>query len=406
MVSTNSIDPRRVVIVGGGIAAFEAVLALHDLADTHVRVTLIAPEPNFVLSPLDAAWPFAGDPPREVPFERFMGEHGGRFRRTAALSVDTELRTVRCATGPDEPYDALIIAVGASARPVFDHALTVGDDVLELNGLLADLERSRSRSIAFVVLKGCTWPLPLYELALMTADEVWGMHMDKVQLHFVTPEEAPLDIFGPEASAAVAELLEAARITLHSGVSADIHRGGHVGIGSGRGLDVGRVVALPVLDGPRLKGLPSDACGYIPVDEYGRVTGVDAVYAAGDATDHPIKQAGLASQQADAVAAHVAATAGAPVEALAYAPILRGRLLTGHSDRFLRRAEKIGIKNGDTNPLWWQPKTVSGRYLAPYLEAQGVVGPPLRDENRGAGVDVRLSRSAGWSAVQSVTSTR
>jgi sulfide:quinone oxidoreductase len=405
MVSTSSIDPRRVVIVGGGTAAIEAVLALHDLADNHVRVTLIAPEPDFILRPLDVGWPFADGHPREVPLEPFMREHGGHFRRTATLSVDSELRTVRCATGPDEPYDALIIAVGASARPVFEHVLTFDGDVLALNGLLADLERSRSRSLAFVVPKGCTWPLPLYELALMAADEVRGMHMGEVQLHLVTPEAAPLDIFGPEASAAVKELLDAAPITLHSGVSADIHRGGHVGTGSGEGLDVERVVALPVLDGPRLKGLPSDAYGYIPVDEYGRVIGVDAVYAAGDATDHPIKQGDLACQQADAVAAHVAATAGAPVEAVAYAPVLRGRLLTGHSDHFLRR-EKIGMGDSDTNPLWWQPKTVSGRYMAPYLEAQGVVGPPLRDENRGAGVDVRLSRSAGWSAVQSVTSTR
>ena len=389
MVSTNPIAPRRVVIVGGGIAALEAVLALHDLADTQVRVALIAPEPDFMLQPLDVVWPCADGHPRRVPFERFMDERGGHFRRTVSLSVDTELRTVHCASGPDEPYDALIIAVGASPRRVFEHALTFGADVLALDELLADLERSRSRSLAFVVPKGCTWPLPLYELALMAADEVRALHMDEVQLHFVTPEAAPLDIFGPEAAAAVAEMLKAALITLHSGANADIHPGGHVGTGSGDGLDVERVIALPVLDGPRLKGLPADARGYIPVDEYGRVVGVDAVYAAGDATDHPIKQGDLACQQADAVAAHVAVTAGAPVDAVCYAPVLRGRLVVGRRDRVLGRAEK----------------TVSGRYLAPFLEAQGVIEVRLCAENRSAGVDVRLSRSAGWSTVQSVTST-
>lgn len=405
MDSTDRTEARRVVIVGGGIAALEAVLALHDLAHTHVSVTVIAPEPEFMLRPLEVGRPFARGHPSQIPLDPFMVEHDGRFRRTVALSVDTELRTVHCATGPDEPYDALIIAIGASARPAFEHALTFGAGFVALDELLADLEHGDSHSVAFVVPKACSWPLPLYELALITADEVWGMGLDDVQLQLVTPEAAPLDIFGPEASAAVAELLQAARIKVHTGVSADVHRGGHVAIGSDGGLIVERVIALPVLDGARLEGLPSDAHGFLPVDEYCRILGVDAVYAAGDATDHPVKQGGLACQQADAVAAHVARVAGAPVDAVSYAPILRGRLLTGHSDRFLRRAERTGGEVAAT-PLWWPPSKVSGRYLAPYLESQGIIEVPRREETRGAGVDVRLSCSGGWSAVQSVTATR
>jgi sulfide:quinone oxidoreductase len=385
MTSTDRIDPRRVVIVGGGIAALEAALALHDLAGNRVRVTVIAPEPEFMLRPQDIVWPSARGHRSRVALERFMGELGGSFRRTSTLSIDAELRTVRCATGPDEHYDALIVAVGASARPPFQHALTFGADFFTLNVLLAELEQGYSRSVAFVVPKACSWPLPLYELALMTADETRAV--EDVQLHLVTPEVAPLDIFGLEASAAVAELLQAAGVTLRSGANPVVRRGGHVDTGSGEVVDVARVVSLPVLDGPRLAGLPSDAHGFIPVDEHGRVNGVDAVYAAGDATDRPIKQGGLACQQADAVAAHVAAAAGAPVDPLPYAPVLRGRLLTGHGQRLL-------------------PMEVSGHYLAPYLEAEGLIERPPREQARGAGVDVRLSRSAGWSAVQSVTSSR
>lgn len=117
------------------------------------------------------------------------------------------------------------------------------------------------------------------------------------------------------------------------------------------------------------------------------------------------KQGGLACQQADAVAAHVAAAAGARVDAAPYSPMLRGRLRTGHSDRFLSRTEKTNGSEVASEPLWWPPMDVCGRYLAPYLEAQGLVDAPERAGTRGATVDVRLSRSAGWSAVQSVSST-
>lgn len=394
MTSTDRIDPRRVVIVGGGIAALEAVLALHELAGARLGVTVIAPEPAFTLRPLEVARPFARGHAGKLDLERFMAEHKGRFRRTAALGFDIKRHAVRCATGPDEPYDALIVAVGAPARPAFTHALTFGADPLALNGLLADLEQGYSRSVGFVVPKGCGWPLPLYELALMTAEEVWGMGMDDVRLHFVTPEAAPLDLFGAEASAAVAELLRAARITLHLGVAADVGRNGHIDTGSGEGVDVERVVALPVLHGPRLEGLPCDAHGFLPVDGYGVVVGVDDVYAAGDATTHAVKQGGLACQQADVVAAHVAAAAGAPVEVLPYAPVLRGRLLTGHHDRFLRRDEEARATEVAAEPLWWPPTKVSGRHLAPYLEAHGLVELPMRSGGRGADVEVRVDVKA------------
>jgi sulfide:quinone oxidoreductase len=183
--------------------------------------------------------------------------------------------------------------------------------------------------------------------------------------------------------------MRSARIALHCGVDADVRRGGHVGIGLDRTLEVDRVVALAHLDGPRIVGLPADAHGFIPVDQHGRVPGVDAVYAAGDATDRPVKHGGLACQQADAVAARVSADAGAPVDPLPYRPVLRGRLLTGPRERVPQRGDDPRL--GDmSRALWWPPARVSGRYLAPYLERQGLVALPPRESAAGAGVDVQL----------------
>jgi NADPH-dependent 2,4-dienoyl-CoA reductase/sulfur reductase-like enzyme len=45
-------EPRgngnRVVIVGGGVAGIEALLALHDLAGDRAELTLVAPQPDFL----------------------------------------------------------------------------------------------------------------------------------------------------------------------------------------------------------------------------------------------------------------------------------------------------------------------------------------------------------------------
>lgn len=382
---------RRVVIVGGGIAALEAVLALRALAGDRVAVTVIAPEPEFTLRPLNVATPFARGHSRALPIPTFMAEQGGTFRRAAVLGVDTAAKTVRCVSGPDEPYDSLLIAVGAVARPAFARALTFGADPLALTGLLADLEQGYSSSVAFVIPRGTTYPLPLYELALMTAEEVWSMGMERVALHLVTPELRPLDIFGETASAALADLLSAARIQLHQGVSASVEPAGRIDFGFGEGITVDRVVSMPLLEGPRFVGVPADEHGFIPVDDLGRVVGADDVYAAGDATNFPVKQGGLASQQADAAASHIAAAAGADVEVEPVAPVLRGRLLTGRRDQFLRR--ELGRRSSETadEPLWWPPAKVESRYLAPYLEEKGLVELPLRDEGlKTPGVDVRI----------------
>ena len=64
--------------------------------------------------------------------------------------------------------------------------------------------------------------------------------------------------------------------------------------------------------------------------------GADAVLAAGDATTFPIKQGGLATQQADAAAATIAHALGATVEPTPFAPVLRGLLLTGGAPLYLR----------------------------------------------------------------------
>ena len=138
----------------------------------------------------------------------------------------------------------------------------------------------------------------------------------------------------------------------------------------------------------------------MPVDAHGQVKGLSNVYAAGDGTSYPLKQGGLAAQQADAVAEAIAQRVGAPVEAKPFTPVLRGLLLTGTQSRYLR-ADPTGVarvradvdedprphpgrahSDTSTRPLWWPPAKIAGRYLAPYLATarpHPLAASPLRD---------------------------
>ena len=129
------------------------------------------------------------------------------------------------------------------------------------------------------------------------------------------------------------------------------------------------IISLPVITGPEIAGLPCDPQGFVPVDEYGRVEGVADVYAAGDGTDFPVKQGGLATQQADAAAEHIAADLGADLDPQPFKPVLRGQLITGTESLNLRYGLAGGQGEGAASPdyLWWPPQKVAGRYLAAWL---------------------------------------
>jgi sulfide:quinone oxidoreductase len=275
-------------------------------------------------------------------------------------------------SGRTVAYDVLVLTPGALPYPAYPHALTFGleREPDALNGILADLEQGYTRSVAFVVPPGVSWPLPLYELALMTARHTWSMGIDDAELTLITPESAPLAIFGPQPSEAVGSLLADAGVGFRPGAYATLHGRGHISLKPGdEELHVNRIVSLPLLQGPRLAGVPFDEQGFIPVDDHGRVASTPDVYAAGDATDFAVKQGGIACQQADAVAEHIAASAGAPIDPAAFRPVLRGKLLTGAGAQYLRHDLHGGSGESTTSELklWAGATKVAGRYLGPWL---------------------------------------
>ena len=283
-------------------------------------------------------WPLA-DVAREL---RSPLRRGCRFARRRGCAIEcTSPTTPRSTTTP------CCSPPGHAASPPFDHAQTFSaNDPSVLEGLLADLEEGWSRSAAFVVPPGVNWTLPAYELALLTARQVRSMGMDRDGVTVVTPEARPLALFGRPRARRPAELLHRAGVAFEGSAYVQSDRGSTGVARPGTpSLDVERVVTLPVVEGRGSAASPTTTTASCRSTTTPSVIGVDDVFAAGDGADFPIKQGGLATQQADAAAECIAQRAGAALAPRAVSPRAawlaadrRGAALLRQPDRGWERA--------------------------------------------------------------------
>jgi sulfide:quinone oxidoreductase len=387
----------RVLIAGGGIAGLEALMALRDLAEDRVEITLAAPQPDFVYKPLTVEEPFSAQAAERRALEPLVGALEARFVQHAIARVRPEDHVAELDDGSAEGYDALVVCVGARAVAAFRDAITFRADRQPpgIDELLGGRDKA-TRHIAFVVPPAVTWPLPIYELALLTRRRAEELGLTDLRITIVTPESGALIIFGTVASEAVDTLLRARDIAIVGGTRVRESDDGELILTPGdKRLEADVVLALPELRGPGIAGLPADDQGFIPIDEHARVNGAADVYAAGDGTTFPIKQGGLGTQQADAAAEHIAARFGGPIDPQPFAPVLRGQLLTGDESLHLRQGLTGGGGEGVASPdyLWWPPHKVSGRYLAPWLEGDTPHRDPTPPRHP---IDVEVALPREW----------
>ncbi len=405
-------DPgrQRVVIAGGGVAGLETLLALRALAGDRVDITVVAPDLKFFNRSMSVEAPFKPMRGSGIRLESMFAGLDARWVRAELDGVEHEQRVAVTRDGERLLYDRLVLALGAHPEQWVSRSLTYrdGSHALSYYGgrdspdyalLLDRVHEGRVNKLAFVKPAGPSWPLPLYDLALMTAADCAAHGRPEVELNLVTPEEEPLSIFGNRVSAAIRHLLEESGVTLHTASYAEPGRPGWLEISPGdRRMKVDRVVTEPRLAGPRLRGLPCDRDGFIHTDAHGRVPDLEGVFAAGDATSFPIKQGGLAAQQADAVAEAIAASVGIEIDPQPFRPVLRGVLLTGGLPSYLR--SDIGGGAGDDSTisedaLWWPPNKLAGRYLAPYLSSQvGEAAGVMAQDAHGIPVEIELDPTA------------
>lgn len=382
----------KAVIVGGGVAGIEGALALRALAPEHVDVELVSAERHFYYRPLAVAEPFGLGSVHRWELADLAHRAGVGFSIGQLTGVDLERGAARFASGAVLEYDALLIALGARAEKAVPGALTFRGpaDAEAFRALLDDVRAEGAGRLAFTVPSGPVWPLPVYELALLSASELEEAGAD-VEVSVHTSEPSPLALFGAKASAEVASLLGEQGIALTTSAYPAEFVDGTLRCVPNKSIEADWVVACPRLAGPEVAGLPRERSGFVPVDEFGRVPDTDAVYAAGDMTTFPIKQGGIAAAQADTAARSIAARAGADVEPIPFQPVLRALLVSGKRPTFMR-VEVVGGR-GETSTvsqdsLWWPPGKIVGHYLSPFLAELGLAEPqeteddPLRIELR------------------------
>jgi sulfide:quinone oxidoreductase len=400
-----SSDRRRVVVGGAGVAGLEVALALRELARDAVSVELVSPEREFVYRPSAVAEPFRVGEVRRFPLEALVRATGAALRNGSVAGLDAEQKLVRLADGTEARYDVLVLALGARPREAIPGALTFRgvDDGGAIRALLDRATAGELERIVFAVPAAATWPLPLYELALLTNAYLADRFTRGVEITVVTPEDRPLALFGPAASGKIRTLLEIRDVGLVTGTVGLAWEDGLLELAGRAAIPADAVVALPRLEGPPIAGLPQDQNGFVASDEFGRVAGLTDVYAAGDLTRSSIKQGGIAAQQADAVASAIAADVGALVRPEAPRPVLRGLLLTGLSPQFLRGEGGGRSSTVDTQPLWWPPAKIVGRYLSPFLAAHLGLTTTLAEPPHADAVEIEVALDKGdhsaWSKV-------
>jgi sulfide:quinone oxidoreductase len=373
--------PLRVVVAGAGVAGLEAVVALRALAGHRVAPTLVAPDDDFTVRALEVYEPFGVGHPQRYPLVELAADLDIDVVHDAVARIAHADHLAHLQSGAIVPYDVLVLAVGAFPYPAYEYGACFehAHEPAALDEVVADLRAGLAERVAIVVPPGCTWTLPAYELALMSAALVRPR-----ELTLVTHELEPLGVFGAPGTAMVRAELQAAGIELVSGVHASVPHPTVVQVSPVTRLTCDRIVHLPLLGGPNCRGVPCDASGFVLVDDDFAVCDTADVYAVGDATAGPYKQGGLAAQQADVVAARIAWRAGAEHEPRPYRPVMRGLMRTVDGPRYLRAEPPGGATAAEASnaPLWWPASKVAARWLTPWLAARDVAKRPLAEPRR------------------------
>jgi sulfide:quinone oxidoreductase len=374
---------QKALIVGGGIAGIEAALALRDLAGERIEVEIRDPRRQFVFRPFAVGEPYGTARIFRYDLDEMAARCGASLHSDGVVAIESENQTAVTRHGDRVSYDYLLLCSGVRMLWAVPGAVTfwgVADEG-QVGDVVRELRAGALRRLVFTMPGGRSWALPLYELALLGATELSKAGISGTGLTVVTPEDAPLELFGRRVGEQMGELLEDRGIEVITGAHPVKFDAGRLRVAPGEDVEADAVISLPRLEGRRIGGVPHDADGFVGVDEHCRAIGLERIYAAGDVTAFPVKQGGIATQQADAAAEAIAADVGVELNPQPFDPVLRGVLWTGRESRYLYGRPTGG--HGETSSLGKRPQwpaqngKVTGRYLSPFLDSLAGDGDPV-----------------------------
>ena len=363
-------DKPHIVIVGGGVAALELAVGLHELPNLSARVTLITPETVFHYRPLVVFEPFGIHQYMEMPIAELL--HGCNVELIAdrVSSVDLDFNRVVLASGAGIEFDGLVVATGAFPTKSLEGALTVSgkDAMTGLQRLIAEVDADVIRSVAFTLPAGASWELPAFELALLTKARGRSRPNRDLHVSVVTSELRPLQPFGQAAGDAVTKKLREADIALYTNERAVSFGDGVITTASGATIEADRAVSIPQLSGHPIDGLPHNAQGFLPVDDHCAVVGAKDLWAAGDITDFKVKLGAIAAQHADTIIEALAVRFGTQEAASPFVPQLHAILFSDTGETYLRAAAGDERALTSEQPLWDHSEKIFSRHLSQRMQ--------------------------------------
>ncbi len=321
----------RILVAGSGPGALEATLALSRSTHLAADIELISPQTEFHYRPNIVMEPFGVSETARYSVGEIIAHPNVRQWQGVIDRVDHEAGKAHSPEGDEFVFDAMVIATGTTPRaPLPEPAITLGlpGSIEEVTAVIGEVDRGELRTVFFAVPEGPTHRLPLYELALMTADRAERQSGQQVEVALATPEPSPLSVYGDDHSAHVADFCRRLGVHVHANATVSHYDGHAVTLDDSTTYPAERLISMPRLEPRAPQGVPTDEGGFIPVDELQRVKGTENLFAVGDVTDARVKQGGLATQEADAACQAIEAALGTREAAVGMNGEIEALLLT------------------------------------------------------------------------------
>ena len=312
---------RSVVVLGAGIGGTVAARILRKRLPADVRVILVDRDASFTFVP-SLLWLLSGERTRAklTRGRERLARAGIDVVTDLAEGLDPDARTIRVG-GRDVSYERVVVALGAEPVPDLMPGLARGalniyspEGALKAGQALRELDGGR---VAVVIAKPpYKCPAAPNEAAFL-AEALLRRRGIRAQVALFTPEPYPMPTAGEALGTALAGMIRARGIELHTGaileeVDPDANQLAFQG-GEREHYDL--LLAIPphrTAEVVRTSGLANDS-GFIPVDPATLATQSPHVSAIGDVTQIPIaggkflpKAGVFANAQALVVAARIA----------------------------------------------------------------------------------------------------